>query len=244
MNDVEAKRNFRTLLIEHNAIVGPSLRVSDYNSDYCPFYGSKPGGCEQALPSAELFFFLDPISATAHSYDYFGPLSAYTFYETDLSFVMGRGLCNPASLERVYLYYISMFNVPDDDCNLLYDAVHSNKREVMSVMKHSLQPLTESRNPSEVIEEFDLGKVKKGLVNSVGREGTLLEQDSPRILYCADSTDLKMCSSLSRVLTSDGIDFAFNAPDLDGVLLPQSGPHWKAFVDFLTAPLHMYNISN
>ena len=250
MNDIETKKHFRRLLFEHNAITGPTLNVSRWLISHCEYIGSdRPGGCDQSLPSVDLFSFLELATITNVNYHrYSEDLYFFNiFYDIDLSSVMGRGLCNTQDMFPVRkLGFDSNFNfnpgsnnAPYEDCILLYDAVNENRRQVFDVMKHSIQPATNWIGSEEVVADFGQAIVEKGLQESAERHGALLEQEGPRILYCADSRDLDICSSLKRTLTSDEIDLALNAPDLDNVILSNDEINMTFFVDHLRSPLNM-----
>ena len=228
LNDNHAKRLWRSLLTAHNAILGPALAVND--SYHCQ-YGSHPR-CSQAMPSPDLFTVMEPLEEQLGFVEYspyfvnfnsYLTLGGYTSY--DLSIVLGHGRCMPAWLKNPAFYAYEEFGVSANDCANIYHAVTSNPSDVARVMKRSIQPVVPVTSPEEHLEEFPTRRVVESLRKSAesGDQEALVENGDARLLHCADSVGNRLCGSLRRVLSSEGVSFGFNAPDQAEVLAETEG---------------------
>ena len=245
MSDPAQKTAFRDLLFLHNGLSGPKLTVGEHHGHRCHLHGTQPpGGCDQSLPSPELFSFLEPYSYTLDEYVLYDK-NRYDYLDAarDFSYVMGRGVCSQHAAQHISLAErMSFHSKAETDCSFLYDAVQAHRTEVFRVMKHSLQPPTGLGRPEEVIADFGVDGVTKILRGSVGRSGNLLEEEHPRVLYCADSLGMELCSSLRRVVTSDGIDLSFNGGPTDDFSVRDAGAGdelFDAVKGFVEAPIEL-----
>ena len=128
-------------------------------------------------------------------------------------------------------------------------------------MKHTLQPLVQFIPPDEIIHDFGLEQAKKVLAMSADKDfakEAMLEQENPRLLYCADSLNGDLCKGSRIVLSTSGVSLGINTREQFG-LLTKTQTNFDIFNNFLNrtivwyvkfnayiiwsnGPVHMYNI--
>ena len=109
-------------------------------------------------------------------------------------------------------------------------------------MTHTLQPLVQFIPPDEIIHDFGLEHAKKVLTMSADKgfaKEAMLEQENPRLLYCADSLNGDLCKSSRIVLSTSGLSLGINSREQFG-LLTKTQTNLDFFKDFLNRTISMY----
>ena len=243
MNDDLGKKSWRSLLVEHNKAIGPTMSIP--NQYYCQ-YGTMPR-CRQSIPSVDLFNLLEPLTKQFGFYEVdlniffnqFDPRFSYTTY--DLSFTVGQGQCVPAWFKLVGVgNFEELYGIPAVDCSNIHYALKFNPAEVLSVMKHSIQPAGQFKSAEQLFDNFPARRVVRALESSAKNKliGALGEHIGPRIMHCADSMKGTICNSVKSVLSSEGTSVGFNARNQSKVML-NSTENALYFQNFLSHPIVM-----
>ena len=97
------------------------------------------------------------------------------------------------------------------DCANLLSAINSNQMNIKKIMKHSHQSEVMVSSPKGFLADFGPERVSQILLSAAhsGSSSPMLEDLNALVLSCAESVGLEVCSSLQRVMTTNGYSLAF-----------------------------------
>ena len=106
------------------------------------------------------------------------------------------------------------------DCCNLNGALDYHGDKTRRIIKHGHQRLGHLLTTEEVVQDFSLARVTRHLeTTSTSVEKSLLENESPRIVYCEDNIEVEGCSSGQRVVSSEGMSVGFNSRSAEETLI-------------------------
>ena len=173
----------------------------------------------------------------------------------DFSYTIGHGVCRMIDFDEnsaIILQHSNGFSttlnlawkpqtfVSLEDCNNIRRTLHIHREAANSVMRHSIQPAVTELDVEQLVANFQPEGVISGITNMQRNVVTksLLEADTPRVLYCADSQGGQICSKAKMVLSTQGISLGFTAISQESVLVP-SVANKKYFSTFLNETVSM-----
>ena len=89
-------------------------------------------------------------------------------------------------------------------------------------MKHAFQPIGVDIPIQDILQDFELPGVVKGLANGAGKLDTLTDTEVPRVLHCEDSLELPACETIKTVYSTEGFSIGINFQNQEDLLSQDS----------------------